>query len=173
MPSYETIGIFAPIIVVTLRIVQGLALGGEYGGAATYVAEHAPEGKKGFYTSFIQTTASLGLFLSLGVIVLVRQSMTLEEFNDKGWRIPFLVSAVLVAISIYIRMRMAESPVFQKIKTEGKLSKNPIRESFAKKENLRLVSHRVVWGLQWGKGLSFILDNFTRCHFYRRPATLN
>lgn len=171
VPSYETIGIFAPIIVVTLRIVQGLALGGEYGGAATYVAEHAPEGKKGFYTSFIQTTASLGLFLSLGVIVLVRQSMTLEEFNDKGWRIPFLVSAVLVAISIYIRMRMAESPVFQKIKTEGKLSKNPIRESFAKKENLRLVLI-ALFGAAMGQGVIFYTGQFYALSFLQKTCNI-
>ncbi|MEI9921695.1 MAG: MFS transporter [Bacteroidota bacterium] len=171
VPSYETIGIFAPIIVVALRIVQGLALGGEYGGAATYVAEHAPEGKKGFFTSFIQTTASLGLFLSLGVIVLVRQSMTLEEFNDKGWRIPFLVSAVLVAISIYIRMRMSESPVFQKIKSEGKISKNPIKESFTKKENLRLVLI-ALFGAAMGQGVIFYTGQFYALSFLQKTCNI-
>ncbi|HCW08467.1 MAG TPA: MFS transporter, partial [Cytophagales bacterium] len=125
VPGYETIGIFAPIIVLLLRFVQGLALGGEYGGAATYVAEHSPKGERGFYTSFIQTTATLGLFVSLGVILIVRQSMPSDEFGIWGWRIPFLVSAILVAISIYIRMRMEESPLFVKIKAEGKTSKNP------------------------------------------------
>src|SRR5690606_37179055 len=130
VPSYDTIGIAAPIIVVTLRLLQGLALGGEYGGAATYVAEHAPAAKRGFYTSFIQTTATLGLFVSIGVILAVREYMGVDAFNAWGWRIPFLLSAVLVAVSVLIRMKMNESPVFARIKAQGKTSKNPIRESF-------------------------------------------
>ncbi|HEX8061371.1 MAG TPA: MFS transporter [Cyclobacteriaceae bacterium] len=171
VPSYATIGIFAPILVVALRIVQGLALGGEYGGAATYVAEHAPEGQKGFYTSFIQTTATLGLFLSLGVIVIVRQSMSLEQFNDTGWRIPFLLSAVLVAISIYIRMKMAESPLFQKIKSEGKISKNPIKESFAKKENLRLVLI-ALFGAAMGQGVVWYTGQFYALSFLQKTCNI-
>ena len=171
VPSYQTIGIFAPIIVVALRIVQGLALGGEYGGAATYVAEHAPEGKKGFYTSFIQTTATLGLFVSLGVIVLVRQSMTLEQFNNEGWRVPFLLSAVLVAISIYIRMRMQESPLFQKIKTEGKISKNPLKESFTKKENLRLVLI-ALFGAAMGQGVVWYTGQFYALSFLQKTCNI-
>jgi MFS family permease len=171
VPSYNTIGIFAPILVVALRIVQGLALGGEYGGAATYVAEHAPEGKKGFYTSFIQTTATLGLFLSLGVIVIVRQSMSLEQFNDTGWRIPFLLSAVLVAISIYIRMRMAESPLFQKIKSEGKISKNPIKESFTRKENLRLVLI-ALFGAAMGQGVVWYTGQFYALSFLQKTCNI-
>src|SRR5918993_1264604 len=139
VPGYKTIGIVAPLLVLTLRLLQGLALGGEYGGAATYVAEHAPASKRGFYTSFIQTTATLGLFVSIGVILAVRQAMGIEEFNDWGWRIPFILSAVLVAVSVFIRLRMEESPLFSKIKSEGKISKNPIKESFGKKENLKLV----------------------------------
>ena len=135
VPSYESIGMFAPIIVLILRLVQGLALGGEYGGAATYVAEHAPAAKRGYYTSFIQTTATLGLFVSLGVILIVRQSMSSETFAEWGWRIPFLLSIVLVGISIYIRLKMEESPLFMKVKAAGKLSVNPIKESFGKKEN--------------------------------------
>src|SRR5690349_295738 len=110
VPGYEAIGIAAPIIVLLLRVVQGLALGGEYGGAATYVAEHAPVGKRGFYTSFIQTTATLGLFVSLGVILIVREWLGVEAFAEWGWRIPFLLSAILVGISIYIRLKMSESP---------------------------------------------------------------
>src|SRR6187549_3580193 len=109
VPGYQTIGIFAPILVLLLRLLQGLALGGEYGGAATYVAEHAPAAKRGFYTSFIQTTATLGLFVSIGVILLVRQSVGVAEFNEWGWRIPFVLSAVLVGISIFIRLKMQES----------------------------------------------------------------
>src|SRR5688500_7561959 len=139
IPGYETIGIFAPILVLVLRLLQGLALGGEYGGAATYVAEHAPQGKRGFYTSFIQTTATLGLFVSIGVILAVRQSVGSEAFGEWGWRIPFILSAVLVGVSVYIRMKMQESPLFTKLKEEGKISRNPIRESFGKKENLKLV----------------------------------
>src|SRR5437762_1501817 len=111
IPGYAQIGVFAPILVLVLRLVQGLALGGEYGGAATYVAEHAPAAKRGFYTSFIQTTATLGLFVSIGVILIVRQSMGVSEFTSWGWRIPFILSAVLVGVSIYIRMKMEESPL--------------------------------------------------------------
>src|SRR6187549_2181979 len=109
IPGYQTIGILAPILVLIFRLLQGLALGGEYGGAATYVAEHAPAAKRGFYTSFIQTTATLGLFVSIGVILLVRQSVGVAEFNEWGWRIPFVLSAVLVGISIFIRLKMQES----------------------------------------------------------------
>jgi MHS family proline/betaine transporter-like MFS transporter len=125
VPGYQSIGIVAPALVLILRLLQGLALGGEYGGAATYVAEHAPAAQRGFYTSFIQTTATLGLFVSIGVILAVRQSMGVAEFNNWGWRIPFILSAVLVGISIFIRLRMQESPLFSKIKAEGKVSKNP------------------------------------------------
>jgi MHS family proline/betaine transporter-like MFS transporter len=114
-------------------------LGGEYGGAATYVAEHAPAAKRGYYTSFIQTTATLGLFVSIGVILAIRKWLGVAEFDAWGWRLPFLLSSGLVGISIFIRMRMQESPLFSKIKAEGKLSRNPMRESFGKKENLRLV----------------------------------
>ncbi|MFM8739148.1 MAG: MFS transporter, partial [Cytophagales bacterium] len=112
VPNYNTIGIFAPLIVLLLRLLQGLALGGEYGGAATYVAEHAPATQRGFYTSFIQITATLGLFVSLGVILMVRQSVGVEAFSSWGWRIPFILSALLVGVSIYIRLRMSESPLF-------------------------------------------------------------
>jgi hypothetical protein len=138
LPSYATIGVAAPIILITLRLLQGLALGGEYGGAATYVAEHAPDGRRGFYTSWIQTTATLGLFLSLLVILTCRLSMG-DAFNEWGWRIPFLVSIVLLGISVYIRLQLQESPAFLEIKAEGKLSKAPLKESFGNRQGLKLV----------------------------------
>ena len=120
LPGYETIGIAAPIILITLRLAQGLALGGEYGGAATYVAEHAPNGKRGLYTSFIQTTATLGLFLSLLVIWACRNYLGKEAFEEWGWRIPFIVSVLLLGVSVWIRMQLHESPLFQQMKAEGK-----------------------------------------------------
>ena len=130
LPSYATIGVAAPVILIVLRMLQGLALGGEYGGAATYVAEHAPQGKRGFYTSFIQTTATLGLFLSLLVILGCRYFLGNEAFEAWGWRIPFLLSVVLLGVSVWIRMQLAESPLFQEMKDQGKTSKAPISESF-------------------------------------------
>jgi hypothetical protein len=130
LPSYNTIGVAAPIILIGLRMLQGLALGGEYGGAATYVAEHAPRGKRGFYTSFIQTTATLGLFLSLLVILGCRFALGTEAFEAWGWRIPFLVSVVLLGVSVWIRLQLSESPLFQEMKDNGKLSKAPLTESF-------------------------------------------
>ncbi len=138
LPSYQSIGVAAPIALVVLRLLQGLALGGEYGGAATYVAEHAPEGRRGFYTSWIQTTATLGLFLSLLVILGCRMA-TGDDFEKWGWRIPFLLSAVLLAVSVYIRLQLHESPVFQSMKDEGTLSKAPLTEALGKWSNLKLV----------------------------------
>ncbi|MCW3119702.1 MAG: family transporter, partial [Chitinophagaceae bacterium] len=145
VPGYDKIGFAAPIIVLLLRLLQGLALGGEYGGAATYVAEHSPVNKRGYYTSWIQTTATLGLFLSLGVILITRHSLDTDpaasilKFNDWGWRIPFLVSILLVGVSVYIRLKMKESPLFTKIKSEGTISRNPLKESFGRKNNLKMV----------------------------------
>jgi MFS family permease len=130
LPGYARIGIAAPIVLVFLRLLQGLALGGEYGGAAVYVAEHAPDGKRGYYTSFIQTTATLGLFLSLAVILIVRAAVGEESFKAWGWRVPFILSLVLVGISYYIRMRLRESPLFTILKDTGKTSRAPIQESF-------------------------------------------
>ncbi|UKE73346.1 MFS transporter [Xanthomonas graminis] len=138
LPNYATIGMAAPIILIVLRLVQGLALGGEYGGAATYVAEHAPPGKRGLYTSFIQTTATLGLFLSLLVILGTRMTLGTEVFEDWGWRIPFMVSIVLLGVSVWIRMQLSESPLFQQMKSEGKGSKQPFRDSL-KDGNFRLM----------------------------------
>ena len=138
LPTYASIGIAAPIILVGLRLLQGLALGGEYGGAATYVAEHAPMGKRGSYTAWIQTTATLGLFLSLLVILLCRK-IAGPEFDTWGWRIPFLVSILLLGISVWIRLKLNESPVFKKMKAEGKTSKSPLKESFGNWKNGRTV----------------------------------
>jgi MFS family permease len=139
LPSYEQIGVAAPIILVSLRLIQGLALGGEYGGAATYVAEHAPNNKRGLYTAWIQTTATLGLFASLLVIMATRLNMSPEAFAEWGWRVPFLISSVLLAVSIWIRLQLNESPVFQKMKEEGKTSKAPLAEAFGNWKNLKVV----------------------------------
>jgi MFS family permease len=139
LPGYGNIGMTAPVLLIALRMLQGLALGGEYGGAATYVAEHAPQGKRGLYTSFIQITATFGLFLSLLVILGTRLGLGDATFDDWGWRIPFLISSLLVAVSVYIRMQLQESPVFQQMKAEGKGSKAPLTEAFGQWKNLRLV----------------------------------
>lgn len=146
LPGYATIGVAAPIILITLRLLQGLALGGEYGGAATYVAEHAPKGKRGYFTSWIQTTATLGLFLSLLVILACRTALGNEAFEAWGWRIPFLLSILLLVISVYIRLQLSESPVFMKMKAEGKHSKAPLTESFARWENLKIVIMALLGG---------------------------
>ncbi len=159
IPGYESWGIAAPILMLILRLLQGLALGGEYGGAATYVAEHAPEGRRGYFTSWIQTTATLGLFLSLGVIVLVRNIVGVDTFSVWGWRIPFLVSIVLVLVSVYIRLRMSESPAFVKIKKEGTISKNPLKESFGKKENFKIVLLALL-GATMGQGVVWYTGQF-------------
>lgn len=138
LPGYASIGIAAPILFIACRLLQGLALGGEYGGAATYVAEHAPQGRRGFYTSWIQTTATVGLFLSLLVILALRLSLTPEQFADWGWRVPFLVSILLLAVSIWIRLQLQESPAFQRMKAEGKGSKTPLREAFGVWKNAKI-----------------------------------
>jgi MFS family permease len=139
LPTYETIGITAPIIFIVLRLLQGLALGGQYGGAATYISEHAPEGKRGLYTSWIQTTATLGFLLSLVVILACRTLMPEGYFEDQGWRVPFLLSVLLLLISVYIRLQLQESPEFQEIKAAGQLSKAPLSESFGQWANLKVV----------------------------------
>lgn len=165
VPSYESIGFAAPIMVLILRLLQGLALGGEYGGAATYVAEHAPPNRRGYFTSWIQTTATLGLFVSLGVILLTRHALdpdpqvSIAKFNDWGWRIPFLVSILLVIVSIYIRMRMKESPLFTKLKSEGKISVNPLKESFVHKANLKMVL-LALFGATMGQGVIWYTGQF-------------
>jgi MFS family permease len=159
IPSYSSIGYAAPILVLILRLVQGLALGGEYGGAATYVAEHAPANKRGFFTSWIQTTATGGLFLSLGIIVVTKNLLGAEVFADWGWRVPFLLSILLVGVSIYIRMKMHESPMFTKLKTEGKVSKNPLKESFSNKTNFKMVL-LALFGATMGQGVIWYTGQF-------------
>jgi predicted MFS family arabinose efflux permease len=139
LPSYASIGVAAPILLVVLRLVQGLALGGEYGGAATYVAEHAPEGKRGLFTSFIQTTATLGLFAALGVVITIRTLIGEAAFADWGWRIPFLISIILLGVSLWIRLQLEESPVFKQMKEEGTTSKAPLTEAFGRWGNLKWV----------------------------------
>jgi len=159
IPSYSSIGYAAPILVLILRLIQGLALGGEYGGAATYVAEHAPANKRGFFTSWIQTTATGGLFLSLGIIVLTKNILGAEDFADWGWRVPFLLSILLVGVSIYIRMKMHESPMFAKLKTEGNISKNPLKESFSHKANFKMVL-LALFGATMGQGVIWYTGQF-------------
>lgn len=164
LPTYASIGIAAPIILITLRILQGLALGGEYGGAATYVAEHAPEGKRGAFTSWIQTTATLGLFLSLLVILGTRTAMGEEKFADWGWRIPFLLSIILLAISVWIRLAMNESPAFAKMKAEGRTSKAPISEAFGQWKNLKIVILALI-GLTAGQAVVWYTGQFYALFF--------
>ncbi|MBK9458250.1 MAG: MHS family MFS transporter [Sphingobacteriales bacterium] len=171
IPSYAQIGALAPILVLILRLVQGLALGGEYGGAATYVAEHSAPHERGYYTSFIQTTATLGLFLSLGVILLVRQTLGVAEFTAWGWRIPFIISALLVGISIYIRLRMNESPLFAKLKTEGKVSTNPLKESFGHKANLKMVLV-ALFGATAGQGVVWYTGQFYALSFLQKTMNV-
>src|SRR5262245_61565941 len=139
LPTYATAGWFAPIVLIALRVLQGLAIGGEYGGAAVYVAEHAPDHQRGFYTSFIQTCGPIGNFGSLAVVLLVQNSLSQENFNNWGWRIPFLLSILLVGISLYIRLRMKESPIFRELKSAGMTSARPLKEAFTKWGNLKLV----------------------------------
>src|SRR5215217_2589559 len=154
VPAYATIGAWAPILVLLLRLLQGLALGGEYGGAATYVAEHAPSNRRGYYTSWIQTTATLGLFVALGVIMAVKSSMSDQAFNSEwgGWRYPFWLSVLLVGVSIYIRLKMSESPMYSKLKKEGKTSVNPLKESFGNKVNFKMVL-LALFGAVMGQGV--------------------
>jgi MFS family permease len=164
LPGYATIGVAAPIALIVLRMLQGLALGGEYGGAATYVAEHAPQGKRGLYTSFIQTTATLGLFLSLIVILACREFTTPQQFDEWGWRIPFLLSIILLAISVYIRLSMNESPAFAKMKAEGKVSKAPLSESFGEWKNLKIVILALL-GLTAGQAVIWYTGQFYALFF--------
>jgi len=167
LPSYEAIGVAAPILLITLRLIQGLALGGEYGGAATYVAEHAPPGKRGLYTSWIQTTATAGLFLSLIVILLVRNNIGEDAFKVWGWRIPFLVSIVLLGVSMWIRLRLNESPVFQQMVDEGKTSKKPLAESFGQWPNLKLVILALA-GLTAGQAVVWYTGQFYALFFLEK-----
>lgn len=164
LPTYASIGVAAPVVLIALRMLQGLALGGEYGGAATYVAEHAPHGARGAYTSWIQTTATLGLFLSLVVILGTRTLMGEAEFGDWGWRIPFLVSILLLGVSVWIRLSLSESPAFQKMKAEGKTSRAPLSESFGQWKNLKIVILALI-GLTAGQAVVWYTGQFYALFF--------
>jgi MFS family permease len=170
LPNYATIGVAAPIILIGLRMLQGLALGGEYGGAATYVAEHAPDGRRGLYTSWIQTTATMGLFLSL-LVILVCRWLTGDDFEVWGWRIPFLLSVVLLAISVYIRLQLEESPAFEQIRAEGKLAKKPLTEAFADRGNLKIVL-LALFGATAGQAVVWYAGQFYALFFLERTLQL-
>jgi len=178
IPGYERIGIAAPLLLLALRLLQGLAVGGEYGGAATYVAEYAPADRRGYFTSWIQAGATMGLLLSLGVILVTRHALdadhaiSIEKFNAWGWRIPFLLSIVLVAISAYIRLKMQESPLFSQLKTEGRLSANPLIESFGRKDNLKIVL-LALFGAAMGQGVIFYTGQFYARSFLRNVCMID
>jgi MFS family permease len=178
VPGYDSIGYAAPIIILLLRLLQGLALGGEYGGAATYVAEHAPPNRRGFFTSWIQTTATLGLFLSLGIILITRHNLdsdltkSISKFNSWGWRIPFLVSIILVGVSIYIRLKMKESPLYAQLKAEGKTSVNPLRESFVHRSNLKMVL-LALFGATMGQGVVWYTGQFYAQNFIEKNCAVD
>src|SRR5437016_5856161 len=171
-PTYATIGVAAPLILLVLRLLQGLALGGEYGGAAVYVAEHVPDNRRGFYTSFIQITATLGLFVSLGVILGVKSMMSDADFKSWGWRIPFLLSIVLVAMSLYIRMKLSESPLYTALKSQGKTSVAPLRESFANWPNVKIVL-LVLFGATAGQGIVWYTGQFYALSFMQSVMKLD
>ncbi|WP_297509416.1 MFS transporter [uncultured Caulobacter sp.] len=172
LPSYAQIGVAAPAALVVMRLVQGLALGGEYGGAATYVAEHAPEGRRGFYTSWIQTTATVGLFLSLLVILATRLQIGEDAFKTWGWRVPFLVSLLLLGVSLWIRLKLHESPTFQRMIAEGKGSKKPLAEAFARPENLKVVLLALV-GLTMGQAVVWYTGQFYSLFFLEKTLKLD
>jgi len=172
LPTYATIGIAAPIILLVIRVLQGLALGGEYGGAAIYVAEHVPDERRGFYTSFIQITATLGLFLSLVVILIVERSMTPQAYSSWGWRVPFILSILLVAISLYIRLRMKESPIFTQIKSAGMTSAKPLKEAFTKWENLKRVLISL-FGATAGQGVVWYTGQFYALFYLQTVLKVN
>ena len=177
LPTYASIGIAAPIILLLIRVLQGLALGGEYGGAAVYVAEHVPDNRRGFYTSFIQITATLGLFLSLAVILAVQNTMSADQFAGRagafaGWRIPFLISIFLVAVSLYIRLRMKESPIFQHVKSAGMTSANPLVEAFTRWENLKIVLISL-FGATAGQGVVWYTGQFYALFYLQSILNVN
>jgi len=174
VPGFKSIGWAAPIIVLVLRLIQGLALGGEYGGAATYVAEHAPAKRRGYWTSWIQTTATLGLFLALGIILLIRNSQGVDSFSAEwgGWRYPFWISLLLVIVSIIIRMRMSESPMFAKVKAEGKTSVNPLKESFGHRANFKMVL-LALFGAVMGQGVVWYTGQFYAQTFIENICKVN
>jgi MFS family permease len=172
LPTYAQVGIWAPVLLVTLRLAQGLALGGEYGGAATYVAEHAPPNRRGYYTSWIQTTATLGFFLSLAVILGCRVGFGEEAFRAWGWRVPFLVSVLLLAISVYIRLKLEESPLFIEMKQSGTHSRAPLTESFARWDNLKLVL-LALFGAACGQGVVWYTGQFYALFFLQNTLKVD
>ena len=172
LPTFKTAGWLSPVILIALRILQGLALGGEYGGAAVYVAEHVPDNKRGFYTSFIQITATLGLFVSLGVIIGTQAAMTPDAFKAWGWRIPFLASLFLVAISLYIRLKMKESPIFSQLKTAGMTSAQPLKDAFTKWDNLKRVLLSL-FGAVAGEGVVWYTGQFFALYFMQAILKVN
>ena len=169
LPGYEAIGVMAPVLLVLLRLLQGLSVGGEYGGAATYVAEHSPDARRGFYTGWIQTTATLGLLMSLGIILVTQRRLGATEFAAWGWRVPFLLSILLVLLSYYIRARMAESPLFAQAKAAGELSASPLRESFLQPTNRRLVL-LALFGAVAGHGVVWYTGQFYALYFLQKVA---
>jgi len=171
IPGYDKIGILAPIIILLLRLLQGLALGGEYGGAATYVAEHAPSNRRGYYTGFIQTTATVGLLLSIAVILTTKNTLGEETFNDWGWRVPFWISIIMVGVSVFIRLKMQESPMFTKIKHSGQLSANPLKESFGKRDNLKIVL-LALFGAVAGQGVIWYTGQFYAMSFMDKVCNI-
>jgi MFS family permease len=172
LPTYASVGMVSPIILILLRLLQGLALGGEYGGAATYVAEHSPKGKRGFYTSWIQTTATVGLLLSLLLILVCRAWMSPATFDDWGWRVPFLVSIILLAISVWLRMKLNESPLFQQMQAEGKGSKSPLTDSFARWGNLKIVLI-ALFGLTAGEAVVWYAGQFYALFFLTQTVRVD
>lgn len=172
IPGYETIGFLAPALVLLLRLLQGLALGGEYGGAATYVAEHSPISRRGYWTSWIQTTATVGLFISLLVILITRKSMSKETFDEWGWRVPFLVSILMVFISYVIRRNMSESPLFARAKAEGKTSANPLKESFGNRYNFKFVL-LALFGATMGQGVVWYTGQFYAMNFIKTVCNVD
>jgi MFS family permease len=172
LPTYEQVGLWATFLLVLLRLLQGLALGGEYGGAATYVAEHVPDDKRGYYTSYIQTTATLGFFLSMGVIGTTRILMGEEVFKSTGWRVPFLLSFILLAVSLYIRLKMSESPLFSRLKSSGQTSKNPLKESFANPLNRKYVL-LALFGATAGQGVVWYTGQFYALTFLQSALKLD
>ena len=173
IPGYKTIGIAAPLLVLLLRLIQGLALGGEYGGAATYVAEHAPANRRGYFTAWIQTTATLGLFVALGIIMAVKSNMSDAAFTAEwgGWRYPFWISILLVGVSIYIRLKMSESPMYAALKKEGKTSTNPLKESFGHKTNFKMVL-LALFGAVMGQGVIWYTGQFYAQSFLENTVKL-
>ena len=172
LPTYKTAGWFAPILLLAIRILQGLALGGEYGGATVYVAEHVPDHKRGFYTSFIQITATLGLFVSLIVILVTQQLMTPDAFKAWGWRVPFLISIFMLAISLYIRLKMKESPIFSQIKSAGMTSTQPLKDAFAKWDNLKRVMISL-FGATAGQGVVWYCGQFYALFYMQTILKVN